>query len=66
MMLAIPKEELIKIIENSKSDVVFLIDLHSLFNYYGDEYYADHSSSQFVLTKINKNRIKFMKKIKKE
>ena len=62
-MKAIPKQELLTLINLVYKKIIFEGDIANLFNNYGDDYYKDYGSSPFELCNKNQQRAELLKKI---
>ena len=62
-MKAIPKEELLTLINCVDKNILFINDITALFNNYGDDYFKDYGCSPFELCNTNQQRIELLGKI---
>lgn len=65
-MKAIPKDELVILINSLDSDIVFAPTIDRLFDRYADEYYKDYGCSPFELTCVNPLRKDRIEELSKE
>ena len=55
-MKALPKVDLVRLIESNCGDVVFENEIKHIFDELGDDYFRDHGSNKWELTKVNSFR----------
>lgn len=65
-MKAIPKKDLLQIVESFDRDVVFEDFISALFKKYGDDYFKDYGISPYELCNKNQLREEKIKEIKEQ
>lgn len=65
-MKAIPRNELLNLLNMIDREVIYETDVASLFNMYGDDYFKDDSWSPFVLCESNTLRKRVLDNISRK